>query len=129
MRTRRPDLPGLRLPQAGGLGHSRVGIDVRYLQRPGIDPLRDGVTYRLAGQWLDDAEYAGMIASLEGSNKGVEVDWMDAYTKTVVIRPEGGCAACAISTFHIQKAIGAYLAENVDPEIRVIVKAPPQADF
>jgi glycosyltransferase involved in cell wall biosynthesis len=36
IRTRQPDLPGLRLPQAGGLGHSRVGIDVRYLQRPGV---------------------------------------------------------------------------------------------
>jgi hypothetical protein len=36
----------------------------RYLQRPGIDPLRDGVTYRLAGLWLDDAEYADLLRDL-----------------------------------------------------------------
>jgi hypothetical protein len=36
----------------------------RYLQRPDIDPLRDGVTYRLAGLWLDDAEYAEMLRDL-----------------------------------------------------------------
>jgi len=28
----------------------------RYLDRSDIDPLRDGVGYRLAGLWLDDAE-------------------------------------------------------------------------
>jgi hypothetical protein len=36
----------------------------RYLQRPDIDPLRDGVTYRLAGLWLDDAEYAALLRDL-----------------------------------------------------------------
>jgi DNA-binding transcriptional ArsR family regulator len=36
----------------------------RYLQRPDIDPLRDGVTYRLAGLWLDDAEYADLLRDL-----------------------------------------------------------------
>ena len=28
----------------------------RYLQRDDADPLRDGVGYRMAGMWLDDAE-------------------------------------------------------------------------
>jgi len=79
--------------------------------------------------FLDDHEYQEMLHSLEGSYKGVEIDWIDPYTKTVVIRPEGGCSACAISTFHIQKAIGAYLTEHVDPEIRVVVKSAPQTDF
>jgi Helix-turn-helix domain len=36
----------------------------RYLQRGSIDPLRDGASYRLAGLWLDDAEFAGMLADL-----------------------------------------------------------------
>jgi glycosyltransferase involved in cell wall biosynthesis len=36
MRTRQPGQPDLRGPQAGGLRLSRVGIDVRYLQRPGV---------------------------------------------------------------------------------------------
>jgi Fe-S cluster biogenesis protein NfuA len=79
--------------------------------------------------FLDDHEYEAMLRSLEGSYKGVEIDWIDPYTKTVVLRPEGGCSACAISTFHIQKAIGIYLAEHVDPEIRVVVKSAPQTDF
>ncbi len=35
-RTRPADHPGLRRPQAGGLRLSRVGIDARYLQRPGV---------------------------------------------------------------------------------------------
>lgn len=36
----------------------------RYLRRPGIDPLRDGAGYRMAGLWLDDAEFAEMLADL-----------------------------------------------------------------
>jgi Helix-turn-helix domain len=36
----------------------------RYLRRPDIDPLRDGVTYRLAGLWLDDGEYAALLRDL-----------------------------------------------------------------
>lgn len=36
----------------------------RYLQRDQIDLVRDGVTYQLAGLWLDDAEYAAMLRDL-----------------------------------------------------------------
>jgi AcrR family transcriptional regulator len=36
----------------------------RYLQRDDFDPLRDGVSYRIAGLWLDDAEYADMLRDL-----------------------------------------------------------------
>jgi len=36
----------------------------RYLQRPDFDPSRDQVGYRLAGLWLDDAEYAGLLRDL-----------------------------------------------------------------
>jgi Fe-S cluster biogenesis protein NfuA len=79
--------------------------------------------------FLDDEEYRDMLRHLEGSYKGVEIDWIDPFTKTVVLRPEGGCSACAISSFHIQKAIGAYLTEHIDPEIRVVVKAAPETDF
>jgi Fe-S cluster biogenesis protein NfuA len=79
--------------------------------------------------FMDDAEYREMLGHLEGTYKGVEIDWIDPYTKTVVLRPEGGCSACAISTFHIQKAIGAYLTEHVDPELRVTVKSAPETDF
>jgi Fe-S cluster biogenesis protein NfuA len=79
--------------------------------------------------FLDDEEYEEMLRHLEGSYKGVEIDWIDPYTKTVVLRPEGGCAACAISTFHIQRAIGEYLAEHVDPDIHVVIKTAPETDF
>jgi Fe-S cluster biogenesis protein NfuA len=79
--------------------------------------------------FLDDAEYAEMVEHLAGTYKGVEIDWIDPYTKSVVLKPEGGCSSCAISTFHIQKAIGEYLTEHVDPEIRVSVKSAPQSDF
>lgn len=79
--------------------------------------------------FLDDAEFAGMIDHLQGTYKGVEIDWIDPYTKTVVLKPEGGCSSCAISTFHIQKAIGEYLTEHVDPDIHVTVRAAPQSDF
>jgi hypothetical protein len=36
----------------------------RYLQRDDFDPLQDGVSYRIAGLWLDDAEYADMLRDL-----------------------------------------------------------------
>jgi hypothetical protein len=36
----------------------------RYLQRENVDPIRDGVSYRMAGLWLDDAEYADMVRDL-----------------------------------------------------------------
>jgi len=41
-----------------------LGDADRYLQRADFDPLRDGVTYRLAGLWLDDAEYADLLRDL-----------------------------------------------------------------
>jgi hypothetical protein len=36
----------------------------RYLSRETIDPLRDGVGYRIAGLWLDDAEHAEFLREL-----------------------------------------------------------------
>jgi Helix-turn-helix domain len=36
----------------------------RYLDRDDIDLLRDGVTYRLAGLWLDDAEFVELTREL-----------------------------------------------------------------
>ena len=36
----------------------------RYLERGDIDLLRDGVSYRLAGLWLDDAEFAELMREL-----------------------------------------------------------------
>ena len=36
----------------------------RYLARGDIDLLRDGVSYRMAALWLDDAEYAGLLRDL-----------------------------------------------------------------
>jgi hypothetical protein len=36
----------------------------RYLNGGDIDLLRDGVTYRLAGLWLDDAEFTGLMREL-----------------------------------------------------------------
>jgi hypothetical protein len=36
----------------------------RYLERADADPVRDGVSYRLAGMWLDDAEYADLVRDL-----------------------------------------------------------------
>ena len=79
--------------------------------------------------FLDDEEYTEMIKHLEGTYKGVEIERIDPYLKTVEIRPEGGCSSCAISTFHIRQAIGSYLAEHVDPELRVVVRNRPDADF
>jgi Helix-turn-helix domain len=37
----------------------------RYLERGNIDLFRDGVSYQLAGLWLDDAEHAGLLRDLE----------------------------------------------------------------
>jgi DNA-binding transcriptional ArsR family regulator len=36
----------------------------RYLAGGDIDLFRDGVSYRMAGLWLDDAEYAGLMRDL-----------------------------------------------------------------
>jgi hypothetical protein len=36
----------------------------RYLERPGFAPLRDQVSYRIAGMWLDDAEYGELLRDL-----------------------------------------------------------------
>jgi DNA-binding transcriptional ArsR family regulator len=36
----------------------------RYLSREDIDFLRDGVSFRMAGLWLDDAEYAELMHDL-----------------------------------------------------------------
>ena len=36
----------------------------RYLERGDVDLLRDGVSYRLAGLWLDDAEFAQLMREL-----------------------------------------------------------------
>jgi Helix-turn-helix domain len=36
----------------------------RYLARGDIDPERDGVGYRLAGLWLDDAEFTELLREL-----------------------------------------------------------------
>jgi len=36
----------------------------RYLSRENMDPVRDGVGYRIAGLWLDDAEHAEFLRDL-----------------------------------------------------------------
>jgi hypothetical protein len=36
----------------------------RYLARADVDLYRDGVSYRMAGLWLDDAEHAGLLRDL-----------------------------------------------------------------
>jgi DNA-binding transcriptional ArsR family regulator len=36
----------------------------RYLERADFDPVRDGAGYRLAGLWLDDAEYGEFLRDL-----------------------------------------------------------------
>jgi Helix-turn-helix domain len=36
----------------------------RYLAREDFDPIRDGAGYRLAGIWLDDAEFADLLRDL-----------------------------------------------------------------
>jgi hypothetical protein len=37
----------------------------RYIRHGDIDLYRDGVSYRMAGLWLDDGEYAGLLGDLE----------------------------------------------------------------
>jgi hypothetical protein len=41
-----------------------IGDFDRYLDRGDVDLLRDGVSYRLAGLWLDDAEFAELLGQL-----------------------------------------------------------------
>ena len=36
----------------------------RYLARDGVDPVRDGASFRLAGLWLDDAEFTVLLRDL-----------------------------------------------------------------
>jgi AcrR family transcriptional regulator len=36
----------------------------RYLARTDVDPVRDGASFRLAGLWLDDAEFADLLREL-----------------------------------------------------------------
>jgi Helix-turn-helix domain len=36
----------------------------RYLEREDLDPMRDGVGYRIAGLWLDDTEHAEFLRDL-----------------------------------------------------------------
>jgi hypothetical protein len=37
----------------------------RYLAQGDVDLVRDGVTYQMAGLWLDDSEYAEMLRALQ----------------------------------------------------------------
>lgn len=41
-----------------------VGDLDRYLARGDVDPIRDGADFRLAGLWLDDAEFAELVREL-----------------------------------------------------------------
>jgi hypothetical protein len=41
-----------------------IGDFDRYLDRGDVDLLRDGVSYRLAGLWLDDTEFAELLGQL-----------------------------------------------------------------
>jgi hypothetical protein len=41
-----------------------IGDFDRYLDRGDVDLLRDGVSYRLAGLWLDDTEFAELLRQL-----------------------------------------------------------------
>lgn len=41
-----------------------IGDFDRYLARGTLDPLRDGVSYNLAGMWLDDSEFAELAREL-----------------------------------------------------------------
>jgi hypothetical protein len=36
----------------------------RYLARDDVDPVRDGASFRLAGLWLDDVEFAALLREL-----------------------------------------------------------------
>jgi AcrR family transcriptional regulator len=41
-----------------------LGDADRYLARGDVDPTRDGASFRLAGLWLDDAEFAALLREL-----------------------------------------------------------------
>jgi AcrR family transcriptional regulator len=41
-----------------------LGDADRYLARSDVDPTRDGASFRLAGLWLDDAEFAALLREL-----------------------------------------------------------------
>jgi hypothetical protein len=41
-----------------------IGDFDRYLARGGVDPVRDGADFRIAGMWLDDAEFMELLADL-----------------------------------------------------------------
>jgi hypothetical protein len=43
-----------------------IGDFDRYLARGDIDPLRDGVSFRMAGMWLDDVELMELLRELVG---------------------------------------------------------------
>jgi hypothetical protein len=48
---------------ARGLAGLLGDVD-RYLERKDFDPVRDGAGYRLAGLWLNDAEFADFAREL-----------------------------------------------------------------
>src|SRR5262245_30902988 len=41
-----------------------LGDADRYLARGDVDPVRDGASFRIAGLWLDDAEFADLLREL-----------------------------------------------------------------
>jgi hypothetical protein len=41
-----------------------IGDFDRYLARGGVDPVRDGADFRIAGMWLDDAEFMELLTDL-----------------------------------------------------------------
>jgi hypothetical protein len=43
-----------------------IGDFDRYLARGDVDPLRDGVSFRMAGMWLDDVELMELLRELVG---------------------------------------------------------------
>lgn len=56
----REDLRQLFMAYVAGL----VGDVDRYLARDDVDVLRDGVSFRLAGLWLDDEEFTQLMGEL-----------------------------------------------------------------
>jgi DNA-binding transcriptional ArsR family regulator len=59
-RMSREDLRQLFMAFVAGL----LGDFDRYLARDDVDLLRDGVSFRIAGMWLDDAEFAELMREL-----------------------------------------------------------------
>jgi DNA-binding transcriptional ArsR family regulator len=59
-RMSREDLRQLFMAFVAGL----LGDFDRYLARDDVDLLRDGVSFRIAGLWLDDAEFAELMREL-----------------------------------------------------------------